>query len=151
MKMDHKTYQDKLSEYRDGELGESQRREVESHVSSCAECAAVLRDYASLGSGLARNTSQTSASGTDFFVNKVMDRIHTLESVSSRRVRIQAQWFAPAFGIAAMLILALIPTKTGYSADMLLMNNISGNSVDWVVSSDAPLKDDMLRFVMEER
>jgi anti-sigma factor RsiW len=40
----HEEWTDKLSDYLDGELAADERREVEAHVKSCSECAAVLTD-----------------------------------------------------------------------------------------------------------
>ena len=40
----HEEWTDKLSEYLDGELADDERYAVESHLSGCAECAAVLDD-----------------------------------------------------------------------------------------------------------
>jgi hypothetical protein len=40
----HEEWTDKLSEYLDGELPDGERRAVEKHLRSCAECSAVLAD-----------------------------------------------------------------------------------------------------------
>jgi anti-sigma factor RsiW len=40
----HEEWTDKLSDYLDGELPDDERRAVESHLSGCAHCAAVLAD-----------------------------------------------------------------------------------------------------------
>lgn len=44
---------DRLSDYLDGELEASARRDVETHLDSCAECRAVVADLAALGRGAA--------------------------------------------------------------------------------------------------
>jgi negative regulator of sigma E activity len=44
MKAMHEEWTDKLSEYLDGELPDDERYAVESHLSGCAECTAVLED-----------------------------------------------------------------------------------------------------------
>src|SRR5439155_1946384 len=40
----HEEWTDKLSEYLDGELPDDERRAVDAHLRSCAECSAVLAD-----------------------------------------------------------------------------------------------------------
>ena len=52
-----------LSEYHDGELSPEVRRQVETHVNTCAECQAILRQYQRLGLAL-RGLAHTPAPAT---------------------------------------------------------------------------------------
>src|SRR5262245_14403807 len=58
MDVDHGEWTDKLSDYLDGELPDDERYAVESHLTGCAQCAAVLAD-------LKRVVARAQAAGRD--------------------------------------------------------------------------------------
>lgn len=87
---------------------------------------------------------------SEFFVQSVMKRIEAAEA-HPRLVRIPAQWFAPVMGIAAMLLLALLPARGLMSAETFILNGDMDSASGWVFVSGAPETDEMLSFVMEEK
>jgi hypothetical protein len=71
--------------------------------------------------------------GSEAFVGNVMRRIERAES-GPRIVRVPVQWLAPAMGVAAMLLLSLIPGKDIASTETLLTggdaSSVYGQSAD---------------------
>ena len=74
-----------------------------------------------------KETSEPSAG----FSGRVMDRIRALES-ASRRTLIPVQWFAPVMGVAAIVLLAIIPAQELLSAEALIMED--GGQNDEILS-----------------
>ena len=62
------------------------------------------------------------AAGSEAFTQNVMRRIEKAES-GPRLVRVPVQWLAPAMGVAAMLLLAIVPGKDIMSAETVLLGN----------------------------
>lgn len=144
--MNHTECRNKLFDYHDGLLGEDDRAQLEAHLKVCPDCYARLdnwRRFAELVSA-----TETVLPDSEAFVSQVMNRIEALDQ-NPRRVRVPVQWFAPAIGMAAMLVLALLPAQGGFAPEMLLWNARPGDPMNWVLSTETPQKDDVLNFVME--
>lgn len=110
--MDHDRIKDKLSEFYDRELPEAETREIERHLAGCQECRAYLERRALVSSRLF-STPPVSTSGA--FVGRVMAGLEP-------RPAVLVKWFAPAVGIAAMLLLSLVPAHQNLSTESLLTN-----------------------------
>ena len=85
---------------------------------------------------------------SEAFVQNVMKRIDAAESGKPRLVRMPAQWFAPAMGIAAMLVLTFLPAKDVLSAEALLMGGETDRASEWISSGGAPETEDVLDMAM---
>lgn len=102
MRLRHRKYQILISALVDGELSGNERYELEEHLSRCADCARLLRDF--------RLTEEMGVSGKPFLVNPfyltrlraVLDK--TL-AVSWGASEIEAKLFAP---LLVLLVLTLV-------------------------------------------
>lgn len=137
--MDHIELRDKIFEYHDGRLSGMESAQVEAHLKECADCLVFYENWKKVSKALFAPAS--SNGGSETFVRGVMDRLEALETRRQGSV-IPIQWFAPALGMAAMLFLALIPSRQALSAEAIFMNG----GLDSLGSAD-----EMLSFVMEER
>ena len=103
--MEHLEIKNKLSEYRDGELSAADGLAVETHVSACAECRTFLKNWDTLSGRLF--PAATSKPVSDLAA-AVLGRIGAKET---RPRLVQTRWWAPAMGIAAVLVLSIIPIQ----------------------------------------
>lgn len=104
--MGHTNIKNKLSEYRDGELSVQDRQAVEAHLPTCAECRTFLKNWDTLSDRLF--PAATSKPASDLTA-AVLGRIGAREESKPRLV--QARWWAPAVGIAAVLVLSIMPLQ----------------------------------------
>src|SRR4051812_3663991 len=105
--MDHQDIKDKLSEFYDGELGARDAQAVEVHLAACAECTAQIQRFKMLSEQIiARPKVQVG----EFFVSQVMRRIDSLEAKKAPLRIVPIPWFAPLLGMAAMLLLTIVPS-----------------------------------------
>lgn len=146
--MDHESMKAKLWELYDGELSGRDREEAEAHLKTCAECAALFARWKTLSGKL---FGQAHPARSEAFVQNVMSRVRQAE-VTRVPIRVMpVQWFAPVFGIAAMLLLAITPAVQAPSAENMFMGDASDAVTQWVFMGNIPQSDDLLSFVMEER
>lgn len=84
------------------------------------------------------------------FADRVMRRVEAASAPKTARI-IPVGWFAPAIGMAAMLLLAILPSSpaTAVSADMLFMNNPMDKSSQVLMSAGMPQEDEMLEWIEE--
>lgn len=83
---------------------------------------------------------------SEAFVQNVMRRIEAAEA-RPRILRIPVQWYAPLTGMAAMLLLAMLPTGNPLSVETLFTAGVSDSS--WMLDHNAPQTDDVLGYVLE--
>jgi anti-sigma factor RsiW len=97
---------DRLSPFLDGELPPHERQEVEGHLESCAECAALLEDLAAVDA-LARDLPMpTPDAGAEAFAARVRARI---AATRPRRRLMLPTW---GWAAAAVLLLAVVTPLT---------------------------------------
>lgn len=86
---------------------------------------------------------------SEAFAQSVMNRIKAAES-GPRLVRIPEQWFAPVMGLAAMLMLALLPARGLMSMETVILGgDPEGTFLE--LGNGTPGTDEMLGFVMEAK
>lgn len=101
-----------LSAYRDGDLTPTQRREVDGHVQTCAECAAILRGYVRLAQTIRSTPAQPVPSTLRVGLRQ---RIAEREA-AGRRVGLLGglvRAAAPTFAAAAVALTALVVLRPG--------------------------------------
>ena len=145
--MNHDLIKNDLSALCDGELSASRRGEVEAHLLTCAECRSFYENWKAVSTALFARRPEPASS--DFFVRQVMDKIE-IPAVCPQKTWIPVQWFAPSVGIAAMLLLALVPSQTVSSAELLFVNGEDAQS-QWMLSGASPKSDEVLSFILEEK
>jgi anti-sigma factor RsiW len=144
-------WHEKWEAYADGELAPKEKAGFETHLETCAECRTKLADWKTISGKLFSGAEETVS---DSFAERVAAR---LETSSARPVRwggarlVPVQWLAPLIGVAAMLVLAIVPAGEGLSAEALFMGGEPDGSSRWVAADGAPQTDEALGFVMEGR
>ena len=103
--MDHSRVKNKLSEYRDKELSTQDRQAVETHLSACVECRAFLKNWDMLSGRL---FPPAVSKPTPDLTSAVLEHIG---AKTSKPRLVSARWWAPAMGIAAVLILSIVPIR----------------------------------------
>lgn len=149
--MDHEAVRDMVSAYYDGELPRSDRPAVEAHLGMCADCRLFYDHWTTLSGRL---FDKKLPQPSEFFVRGVMARIDALDAKKPREKQvfriIPVEWFAPVFGLAAMLLLALVPASADLpSTEGLLLGGRSDTVSQWLATGAVP-KSDMMNLVMEE-
>lgn len=105
--MRHEDIVEKLSEFRDGALGASERDAVARHLAGCADCSAFLADLERLSKALLRRPPAPNAFQTEAFVARVMGR---LPAPADPLAWLTAKWLVPALGVGfAALALSFRP------------------------------------------
>ncbi len=84
---------------------------------------------------------------SEAFVQSVMDRLEA--EARPRLVRVPAQWFAPVVGVAAMLLLTLLPARGAVSVETMILGTDRASLAAF--GERLPETDEMLGFVMEEK
>lgn len=104
--MIHDDFQEKLSEWLDGELDASMSASVAAHVGVCASCRREADLLRRLGPALFRAPAAADPRATEAFVARVMSRVES-DKVSIWE-RLAARVLAPALGLAlAALMLSI--------------------------------------------
>src|SRR5262245_31339841 len=98
--MTHAEIQDNLEAFHDGQLSEPDRREIESHLTTCRACAEETQRLQQLSRAVFRPV--TPPTPTDFFVSRVMANIR--ESEKAARF-LWWRWPALALGLLALFLL----------------------------------------------
>ncbi len=144
----HAAMKENLYALYDGELVGAARREVELHLKGCLECRAVYARWEAAAEILFR---EPRALGSEFFVQRVMDRIEAVERKARPSLPwvVSLRWLVPAVGLAAALLFVIgRPHPAPVSIESLLLED-AGRPVSWVLSNEAPTEDDLLGFAME--
>ena len=99
---DCESYREKISCLIDGELDEAQRSEIQEHIGSCAECAAVYKAFASLSAALADDMQEPPVDLTE----KVM------KAINEKPAKKRSPWLKilPAAACAAIVVIAGVKT-----------------------------------------
>jgi anti-sigma factor RsiW len=121
-----------LSEYRDGELAAPRRRDVDAHLSGCAECRAELAFYGRAAAVLPRPKAPSSFE-TERFARAVLERLEA----PSTSVWSSWRWTAPALALgaaAAAVSLGIVPRGESDPADELLMAQDGGRTLSWLAA-----------------
>lgn len=88
---------------------------------------------------------------SEAFVQSVMKRIEAAES-GPRIVRIPSQWLAPVMGMAAMLLLALLPSRGMLPFETPAASEDNEGTISHLVfANGSPETDDVIGYVMEEQ
>jgi anti-sigma factor RsiW len=113
--MKHEDIVGKLSEYRDGALGASERESVSRHAADCADCAAVLSDWERLSKAFFARPPAPTVFQTEAFAARVMSRLSAAET--GPLSWLTGRWLVPALGLSfGLLALSFLP---GGGADAL--------------------------------
>jgi anti-sigma factor RsiW len=149
--MEHDRIVEKLSEYRDGALGATERAEVSRHVSECADCSGALADWDLLAKAFLRRSAAPTAFQTEAFTARVMSR---LPVESEPFARLLSRWLAPALGLGlAALAFSFSPYARDAGLDPAASLISSGSdragATDWT-SRSAASADDLASVDTEE-
>ncbi|MFA5975926.1 MAG: zf-HC2 domain-containing protein [Elusimicrobiota bacterium] len=141
--MTHDEIKKKLVDFYDGEISETERREVARHLHACRECYKVFAGWDKIA-----KTFFWKMSAPEGFSRKVMTTIRCSPVVYRKMVedlewerwrRIFARWFVPTFAVAlAGFVLAMSHPirRVSTSADELLLSQTDGNvPSEWLTSS----------------
>lgn len=104
--MTHEDFQEKLSEWLDGELDASMSAAVAAHAGACAACRREAELLRRLGPALFRAPSPADPRATEAFVARVMARVEADEV--SIWERLSARVLAPALGLALAALMLTI-------------------------------------------
>ncbi|MEI8345206.1 MAG: zf-HC2 domain-containing protein [Candidatus Omnitrophota bacterium] len=143
--MNHDTIQKKLMEYYDGELDPAGCRLIEEHLVGCPECRSLLKAWRDTASAVFKKSR---IPDSEFFVQSVMARVR--RPVPVRRASpwsIPVGWLTPAIGVAAMLLLMLMPVPNApFSMETFLLSKQDISAA--VLSGDNITSDQMMEFVI---
>ena len=145
--MDHKLMKDKLFALYDGELESADRKEVETHISDCLECRELYERWTKTASVFFRVPKVVTS---DFFVQSVMNRVHSLEEPSARTVSWNGllNWLVPAISLVLVFLAVALPLPQTASVDAFLFQETNNRS-SWIFANKAPTTDETLQLVME--
>jgi anti-sigma factor RsiW len=149
--MGHDHFKKNLFALYDGELSDTQCREVSAHLEGCADCRQAYTNWKKIAKTFFRPPTPQSS---EQFVQRVMERVEGLtESGWARWRPVSLRWLAPAlgFGIAASLLFIgvtyqepLISTES-----LLLASGPEGMTPEWVSLIESPQADTLLPIVLE--
>lgn len=148
--MDHESLKELIFELYDGELNDSARHEAEAHLTVCMECKEMFTGWSKSAQLLFRDSKPVPS---EFFVRRVMSRIHDLETP---KPQLRRSWslgwlVAPSFAVVmALFLFALMPGMPSLSTDALVMNSRTDAVSQWMFSMEPTKTDDVLGFVMED-
>ena len=137
--MNHENIKEKLLAFYDKELLEAERQELKEHVTSCQECAEILKRWEAASSALSKIKLPEES---DFFVRRVMNRIDELERpvVPEPKVSWIPRWVAPVFGYGfavILMILAISYREPAWSTEAVLIADMPQES-QWMFSAEDP-------------
>ena len=138
--MDHRHIEEKILEFFDGELGESERRGIEAHLPQCAECTGALERWRRIRTALA---TATVCRPSGEFVNQVMERLAgpvQEEETATVRFFPGVKWLMPALGYAfalMMMFFAIAQREPIINTETMLLSNIPQKS-QWAFSAENP-------------
>jgi anti-sigma factor RsiW len=95
--MTHEQLESLIDAYHDGQLNESERREVDRHLAGCADCARQMARLSFLSTRVFR-AAPPPPTPTDFFVTRVMAAVRASDATGVR----------PAFRWPALVFAALV-------------------------------------------
>ncbi|MBI3547873.1 MAG: zf-HC2 domain-containing protein [Elusimicrobia bacterium] len=112
--MNHEHYRDALSALRDGELKETERRDLAAHLDACGECRETLDRWSKISGALFRPASKITKDQSSRFARVVMARIRQEADEAPAWWRVWAldRWLVPALSagvVAAALAIAFYP------------------------------------------
>lgn len=120
--MKHDEAKERLFAFHDGELAAGERREVEVHLETCAECRRELAVWKKVAGAFFRPVPVQSS---EAFVQGVMEKLREVEEpLPALRDRLFPRWLVPAMGFAfavMLFTLALPVRETSVSAESLLL------------------------------
>ncbi len=150
--MNHQHLEEKLFALYDGELSDSESREVREHMEVCLECRESYTRWKRLASVFFR-VPQIHPS--EPFVWKVMARIEALEKPCGHRHRVWVlRRLVPALGVGLMIglfVWALPSRGLEVSTEALLLaNGRDGLAPEWIFQKEGPKAEDLLAFVLGE-
>jgi anti-sigma factor RsiW len=149
--MDHEEFKKDLFALYDGELSDTERREVIAHIEDCPECRQAYTHWERIAKTFLRSLRPETS---EAFVQRVMERIKIAED--SRRLRWRPaaiRWLSPALGLgtAALLFFISLPHQGPVlsTEGLLLANGHEEHTSEWVFRREAPQADDLLAMVLE--
>ena len=96
--MEHETFVEKLSGYRDGALSAADRGAVSAHLTECLDCTAVLADWERLSKAFFRRAPAPTPFQTEAFVARVTGRLPG--AAPAWFARLTGRWLVPAVGLS---------------------------------------------------
>jgi anti-sigma factor RsiW len=143
----HEQIKEKLFAFYDGELPETERREVAAHLEVCPACRDEQRRW-SAAAALFFRPSQPQAS--EAFVRRVMTRVEAEAHPSPFSGLFAWRWLAPAMGagLAALALTLFVPRDDApISTETLLLANAVENGD---VAQELPSADEMFGDTLEQ-
>ncbi len=132
--MNHQAIKEKLLVLRDGALSVFEVREIQKHLSGCAECRELSNRLEIISKALSRSGTQPSS---EDFVQKVMARLEALEvpvPALEPEPWTLPRWLFPAIGYACAFFLMAIAVANRLepaqlaSTDDILLSDVSEDS-----------------------
>ena len=160
--MDHRAIQDQLFAFYDGELTGAARHVVDDHLADCADCRALVAYWTQVARAC---FPPPAVSPSEAFVQRVMARLPVPALVTVgpgpaprphpvrfSRWLLEGRWLAPAFGLAALLlVLARGPIPHAVSVESLLLSDRQEPAaLQQVLTDERSSPDDVLGLLMED-
>lgn len=165
-----------LNAYLDGELRGTRLQQVEAHLMECSECQAELVSLQNL-SGLLRHVPAPAFTPPERFAAQVNLLLPQKRVVASRQRILEVGWWMVPVGLLAVWIfigtsffvsdmlaaansMGLLPgisdwltfgssNQVYWSATLGQIGVLSGNSLDWAVSTEAFTRTSLLQVILE--
>lgn len=143
--MNHEIMKEKVQAFRDAELPQEERTEIEKHLPLCEECRGILKRAEALGAAMMRASADGGPS--DVFVRQVMTRLARMDQPEpAPRGPVFLRWLFPALGysFALLLMFVAIAHREPYiNTESVLLADIPQNS-QWAFSSEPAGVDDVM-------
>ena len=143
--MNHEILKEKVPAFRDAELPEEERKEIDQHLPVCGECRGILKKTEVLGATISRVSADDGLS--EVFVRQVMTRLACLDqpAVAPRRP-VFLDWLFPAlgYGFAIVLMFVAIAHREPFvTTESVLLADMPQNS-QWAFSSEPAGVDEVM-------
>ncbi len=134
----------------DPETSMDQRREIEHHLKSCADCLRLLESFRRARRLLQNPQSPMPAPADERFVNRVLSRVGAGPSKipGSARRWLSASLLGGLLALAAGLYLAVRSPET--TTQDLLASGDQGGFFEWATETGTLSEDEVLAFVLED-
>ncbi len=143
--MNHEIMKEKVQAFRDAELPQEERAEIETHLPACEECRGILKRAEVLGAALVRASADDGLS--EVFVRQVMTRLARMDQPApAPRRPAFLNWLFPALGYGfalALMFVAIAHREPYINTESVLLADMPQNS-QWAFSSEPAGVDDVM-------